>query len=82
MPMDLERLGVYRIVPIQNLEYILENGIYCKKECPIKEDYVNIGSNEVIHRRDEMIVKCFPDTVVMIMSHSIFHIGHRCYIIS
>jgi ssDNA thymidine ADP-ribosyltransferase DarT-like protein len=62
--MDLEKIGVYRIIPIQNLEHILAKGIYCKNECPFTVDYVNIGSEEIIFQRDRMIVKCFPDTVV------------------
>lgn len=58
---------VFRIIPIQNLEYILCNGIYCKNSSEHlnnNNDFLTIGSKDVIARRDNTIVQCYPETVV------------------
>lgn len=62
--MDIDKLWVYRIIPIQNLEYVLQQGLYCKNAGKTTSGYVSIGSKEVISRRDTVCVKCYPDTVV------------------
>lgn len=64
MPIDLDNLCVFRIVPISNLEQNLNQGFYCKRECPITNNFVAIGSQEIINQRDRVKVKCYPDTVV------------------
>lgn len=64
MAIDLDTLWVYRIIPIENLEFTLQNGLYAKKEEVIDPNYIAIGSKEVISRRDSAIVKCYPETVV------------------
>jgi len=64
MAIDLEKIYLYRIIPIQNLEQNLRNGLYCKNAGRNDPDFVTIGSQDVITRRDRAIVKCFPDTVV------------------
>jgi hypothetical protein len=64
VPLDFNTLGIYRIIPIQNLEHDLQNGLFSKKNCIISPTYKRIGSKEVISRRDTVIVKCYPDTVV------------------
>jgi hypothetical protein len=64
MALDLNKLGVYRIMSIHSLEDVLTNGIYCKSEYPVDKDYPTIGNKEIISQRDRMIVKCYPDTVV------------------
>jgi hypothetical protein len=64
MPVDINSIWVFRIVPIQNLEYLLRDGLYCKNANKNDEGFVSIGSQEIITQRDTRIVKCFPDTVV------------------
>lgn len=64
MPIDINIIGVFRIIPIQNLELILSNGLYCKNAGKKDNGYITIGSTDIITQRDTRIVKCFPDTVV------------------
>lgn len=64
MPIDIEKIWVFRIIPIQNLEYILRDGLHCKSAGKKDKGFVTIGSKEIITERDNRIVKCYPDTVV------------------
>lgn len=64
MPMDPQKIWIYRITHFQNLEYILQNGIYYRNSPYFDPNYVNIGSVDIINHRDTMPVKCFQgDTV-------------------
>lgn len=64
MPTDLDKIWVFRIIPIQNLEHILRDGLYCKNEGRKDNAFITIGSKEIINQRNSRIVKCYPDTVV------------------
>lgn len=64
MPIDIDKIWVFRIIPIQNLEYILRDGIYCKNAGKEDVGFLTIGSKEIINQRDTKIVKCYPDSVV------------------
>ena len=64
MSVDINRKGIFRIVPIQNLEYNLQNGLFCKNAGRTDDGFITIGSKEIISERDRRIVKCYPDTVV------------------
>lgn len=64
MPIDIDKLWVFRIIPIQNLEYVLREGLYCKNAAKNDNGFITIGSKEIIKQRDSSIVKCYPDTVV------------------
>jgi len=64
MPIDIHNLWVFRIIPIQNLEYIFRDGLYCKSAGKKDELFVTIGSKEIITQRDTKIVKCYPDSMV------------------
>ncbi|HWZ15883.1 MAG TPA: DUF4433 domain-containing protein [Mucilaginibacter sp.] len=64
MSIDLDKLGVFRIIHIDNLKHDLSKGLYCKNANKIFRDYVSIGSNEVIGKRDTKVVKCHPNYVV------------------
>lgn len=64
MPIDINKIWVFRIIPIQNLEYILRDGLHCKNAGKKDEGFVTIGSKEIITQRDTRIVKCYPETVV------------------
>ena len=64
MPLDLNKIRVFRIVPIQNLEFILRDGLHCKNAGRKDKGFLTIGSEEIITQRDTRLVKCYPDTVV------------------
>ncbi len=64
MPLNIENIWVYRIIPIQNLASVLGEGLFCKNADRRTRDFLSIGSPEVIARRDKVIVKCYIDTVV------------------
>lgn len=64
MPVNINTLWVYRMIHHQNLEYILQNGIYYRNSQNFPENYVNIGNAEIISSRDELAVKCYPNTMV------------------
>lgn len=64
MSIDLDKLGVFRIIHIDNLKHDLSKGLYCKNANKNSRDYVSIGSKDVIGKRDTKVVKCFPDYVV------------------
>jgi hypothetical protein len=64
MAIDLDKIWVFRIIPIQNLKYILRDGLHCKNAGKTDKGFVTIGSKEIITQRDTSIVKCYPDTVV------------------
>ena len=64
MPFDLEKVYIYRMIRIQNLEHDLKNGLYCRKKCIKNAGYLSIGNEDIISQRDRAIVKCYPNTVV------------------
>lgn len=64
MSIDLDKIWVFRIIPIQNLEYILCDGLQCKNVGKKDKGFVTIGSKEIIIQRDTRIVQCYPQTVV------------------
>lgn len=64
MPINIDNLWVFRIIPIHNLEHNLTHGLYSKRAKTHELDYKSIGSEEVIKKRDTKIVECYPDYVV------------------
>lgn len=64
MAIDISTLYVYRIIPIQNLEDDLLNGLICRKKAIANANRVVIGNTEIIGERDKREVVCFPGTVV------------------
>lgn len=62
--MRAEDIWLFRMVHYQNLPQILERGLYCSRSSHADKNYVNIGSGEVISRRDTVVVKCHPNSVV------------------
>lgn len=64
MAIDINALYVYRIIPIQNLEDDLLNGLICKNKAPANAKRTVIGNTEIITERDNRQVTCFPGTVV------------------
>ena len=63
MSVEIDKTWLFRIIPIQNLEYNLSHGLYCKNAGKNNDGFVSIGSQDVITRRDTAKVKCYPDTV-------------------
>jgi hypothetical protein len=64
MAIDLHTLGVFRIIHFENLDFILQNGIYYRSSNNFPSNYVNIGNSEIITNRDTIPVKCYPGTYV------------------
>ncbi len=64
MPIEIKKIVVFRIIPIQNLEHNLRGGLHCKNAGKADKGFVSIGSKEIISERDNRKVKCYPDTVV------------------
>lgn len=56
MPVNIDELLVYRIIHVNNLAYILKNGIYYRNSDQMDPNYVNIGNTEIISRRDTVEV--------------------------
>ncbi len=64
MALDVENIGLYRIISIQNLEKDLKKGLFAKSKAPVDASRVVIGNKEIISSRDQRPVKCYPDTMV------------------
>jgi len=64
MPKKINEINVYRIIHVDNLENILQNGIYYRNSENVDLNYKNIGSLEITDRRDKIKVKCYEDTMV------------------
>lgn len=64
MPRDIKNIYLYRIIPIENLVYDLNNGLYSKFAAPSNPQRVVIGNTEIISERDKRVVKCYPSTKV------------------
>lgn len=64
MALDINNLWVFGIIHYQNLEYILQHGVYYRNSLNFPADYVNIGNPEIISSRDERPVDCYPGTMV------------------
>jgi hypothetical protein len=54
---DITSLFVYRIIHIDNLEYILKHGLYVRDHKKFDPDYINIGNSEIIDVRKSSPVR-------------------------
>lgn len=61
---ELDKIYVYRIIPIEGLESNLRNGLYAKNFLPNNVKNASLGNTEIIYRRDYMRVKVHPGGVV------------------
>jgi hypothetical protein len=75
MSKEIEKIWIFRIVHYRNLEHILQHGIYCRHSGLVNPAYVNIGSDEIVARREHVRVKCFPGT--MVSEYVPFYFGVR-----
>lgn len=57
MPVLLENIVLFRIVHINNVEYILRNGMFLKESPHADPDYINIGDTILIEQRNDYPVK-------------------------
>lgn len=61
----IEDLFVFRFIHISNLEDDLNYGLFAKNYTKSQTDQRKlIANSEIIQRRDQTPVKCYPDTVV------------------
>jgi len=51
MPIDLDKIWLFRIVHINNVEYLLHNGILTQHDSHSNPDYINIGDETLINQR-------------------------------
>jgi hypothetical protein len=63
MPL-IEKIWLFRIDPISNLRIILQEGLYCKSSGKRTMNFISLGSQEIIKRRDSVPVECFKGTVI------------------
>ncbi len=49
---DVDKVWLFRIIPIQNLELILRNSMYCKNAKRTDKEFITIGNKEIINQRD------------------------------
>ena len=51
---------IFRIVHLDNVPWILENGLHCRNSDTQDSDYVDVGNEEIIERRRRIEVKIDP----------------------
>lgn len=56
---------IYRIVHIQNVEYLLTNGMFTRSHARADPAYINIGDTELIIKRNDYPVKIDPPNGVL-----------------
>lgn len=64
MAVDVKKIGIFRIIPIENLESDLQNGLFARNSASYDVMRKDIGNKEIIEERNNRVVKCFPGTVV------------------
>ncbi len=57
MPVDINKIWLYRIVHIDNVEHILTNGIFSHSHANAESEYVSIGDATLINQRNDYPVK-------------------------
>lgn len=62
--LKIENGYIFRITAIQNLEFILQHGIACRNGKPQDPNFVNIGSPDIISKRDVRSVPIKPSGVL------------------
>lgn len=53
MPIDIAKIWLFRIVHIDNVEYLLKNGMFTRHHALADPDYINIGDRVLINQRDD-----------------------------
>ncbi|MFN8254494.1 MAG: DUF4433 domain-containing protein [Bacteroidales bacterium] len=60
MPLDISKIWLYRIMHINNLEYLLMHGIYTRTNPLFDCDFINIGDSTLIEQRSDYPVGIDP----------------------
>lgn len=60
MPVDYTRKPLYRMIHIDNAEYVLRNGLCTREHSSADPDYINIGDSHLIAQRGEYSVGINP----------------------
>ncbi|TWV06036.1 DUF4433 domain-containing protein [Bacteroidaceae bacterium HV4-6-C5C] len=60
MPINYSAMPIYRMVHINNVEYVLRNGICIRGHHLADPDYINIGDTELIAQRVDSPVRIVP----------------------
>ena len=55
--MELKNIWLFRMVHIDNVEYILQNGMFTKHHSMADPNYINIGDTTLIVQRNDYLVK-------------------------
>lgn len=55
-----ERALVFRITHIENVPWLLENGLWCRNGQAVDPHFVSIGNPEIIHKRQQRVVPVAP----------------------
>lgn len=55
-----EKALIFRIVHLDNVPWLLANGLHCSNSDTVDPNYVSIGNPELIQKRDQRIVQCPP----------------------
>jgi len=62
--LNVDKALIFRIVHIENLEWLLDNGITCRNHHQFNPNYRQIGNAELIDRRARHVVTCNPGGVL------------------
>lgn len=60
MPKDIEKIWIFRIVHINNVEYILQKGLFTKNHKEADPNYIDIGDTILIGQRNDLEVPINP----------------------
>jgi hypothetical protein len=60
-----DKVWLYRIVHLENVSYILNNGLYTKSHADADPNYINIGDNKLIQQRNDYPVGVNPPNGVL-----------------
>ena len=60
MPVDYLQKPIFRMVHVDNLEYLLRNGMCTQNHAMADPDYINIGDSDLIRQRQDYPAKIVP----------------------
>jgi len=57
MSIEIDKIWLYRIVHIDNVEYLLQHGMFNKNHAYADPNYINIGDTTLIAQRNDYPIK-------------------------
>ena len=57
MAIDIDKIWLYRLIHVDNVEYVLRNGMFTRNHAQADPSYINIGDTILINQRSEYPVK-------------------------